>query len=85
MKMLDDSLMEQNPVSQMFVGFAEGTRKTVEAASFLLLRVLRTESLVVISVGSGTSMRGNDSAVFFHCLRNSCVLVCCFVCFVWLL
>lgn len=60
----------QNLVSQMFVGFADGTRKTVEAASFLLLCVLRTETLVVISAGPGTFMRARKGATtmsfFFH-------------------
>lgn len=46
-----------NLVSQMFIGFADGTRKTVAAVSFLLLRVMRTETLVVISAGPGASTR----------------------------
>lgn len=68
----------------MFIGFSDGARKAVEAASFLLLHVLRTETLVVISASPGTyegEEGGNDSAIFFHNLKKFlCVslLVCVF-------
>lgn len=67
----------QNLVSQMFVGLADGTRKTVEAASFLLLCVL-TETLVAISADPGTFMRARKGATTMSFFFFTSVLVCLF-------
>lgn len=66
----------QNLVSQMFVGLADGTRKTVEAASFLLLCVL-TETLVAISADPGTFMRARKGVTTMSFSFTS-LLVCLF-------